>query len=69
MVLLCSLPKTILQVIVEGGRRRGREQKKQLKKWLENVKDWTGLRLNELLAIVRLTADESIYSPQRPMNE
>ena len=32
-----SLPKTILQGTLEGGRRRGR----QAKSWMDNIKEWT----------------------------
>ena len=34
-----SLSKTILQSILEGGRRRGRQRKY----WMNNIKEWTSL--------------------------
>ena len=33
-----GLVKTILQDIVKGGRRQGREKKR----WEDNIKEWTG---------------------------
>ena len=40
-----GLAKTILQVTVHGGRRRGRQRKR----WEDNIKEWTGLEWNILL--------------------
>ena len=40
-----GLAKMILQGIVQGGRRRGREKKR----WEDNVTEWTGLKLGEAL--------------------
>ena len=39
-----SLPKTILQGTLEGGRRRGRQKKC----WIDNIKEWTSLPMPEL---------------------
>ena len=38
-----GLAKMILQGIVQGGRRRGRQKKR----WEDNVTEWTGLKLGE----------------------
>ena len=35
------LAKNILQVTVKGGRRQGR----QMKKWEDNIREWTGLEI------------------------
>ena len=40
-----SLSITILQGILEGGRRRGRQRKY----WMDNIKEWTSLPMPELL--------------------
>ena len=40
-----SLSKTILQGILEGGRRRGRQRKC----WMDNIKEWTSLPLPKML--------------------
>ena len=40
-----GLAKTILQGVVQGGKRRGRQRKR----WEDNVKEWTGLEWNILL--------------------
>ena len=40
-----GLAKTILQGIVQGGRRRGRQRKR----WENNIKEWTGLGWNTIL--------------------
>ena len=37
-----GLAKTILQGTVQGGRRRGRQRKR----WVDNIKEWTGLEWN-----------------------
>ena len=39
------LAKMILQGTVQGGRRRGRQKKR----WEDNVTEWTGLKLDEVL--------------------
>ena len=64
-----TLTKIILQGTVEGGRRRGRQRKS----WLDNIKEWTGMKLHELLAAAQnrhvwrsLSVDVSMRSPQRP---
>ena len=36
-----GLAKTILQGIVKGGRRQGRQRKR----WEDNIREWTGLEL------------------------
>ena len=43
--VFCSsgLAKTILQVTVKGGRRQGR----QMKRWEDNIREWTGLEFAE----------------------
>ena len=40
-----GLAKTILQGIVQGGRRRGRQRKR----WEDNIREWTGLEWNIIL--------------------
>ena len=40
-----GLAKTILQGIVQGGRRRDRQRKR----WEDNIKEWTGLEWSILL--------------------
>ncbi|GFO08385.1 hypothetical protein PoB_003489000 [Plakobranchus ocellatus] len=40
-----GLAKTIMQGTVNGGRRRG----KQKKRWEDNIKEWTGLELRNIL--------------------
>ena len=40
-----GLAKTILQGIVQGGRRRGRQRKR----WEDNIKEWIGLEWKTLL--------------------
>ena len=40
-----GLAKMILQGTVQGGRRRGRQKKR----WEDNVTEWTGLKLGEVL--------------------
>jgi hypothetical protein len=64
-----SLCKTILQGTLEGGRRRGRQKKS----WMQNVKEWTGLPMDELLTTAadrpgwrRISAASSLMSPRRP---
>lgn len=41
-----SLLMTVLQGWLDGGRRRGKQQKKW---WLTNIKEWTGRQLGDLL--------------------
>ena len=46
--LICSssgLAKTTLEGTVEGSRRRGRQRKR----WEDNIREWTGLKLSEAL--------------------
>lgn len=64
-----ALPKTILQGTLEGGRRRGR----QVKCWMDNIKDWTRLDSPSLIRKAedragwrRLAAQSALVSPQRP---
>ena len=40
-----GVSKVILQGTIEGQRKRGRQRKM----WLDNIKDWTGLSLPQLL--------------------
>ena len=40
-----GLAKTIILRTVQGGRRRGRQRKR----WVVNIKEWTGLEWNSLL--------------------
>ena len=40
-----GLAETILQGTVQGGRRRGRQRKR----WVVNIKEWTGLEWNIIL--------------------
>ena len=63
------LSKTILQGILKGGRRRGR----QMKCWIDTIKEWTYLPMPELLTRAscrknwkRISAGLSLKSPRRP---
>ena len=38
-----GLAKTILQGIVKGGKRRGRQRKR----WEDNIREWTGLEFTK----------------------
>ncbi|GFS24369.1 endonuclease-reverse transcriptase [Elysia marginata] len=49
-----SLSKTILQGAVEGKRRRGRQKKA----WCDNIKEWTGMAMCEL---VRSASDRDAW--------
>lgn len=42
---LSDLAKTILQGTVQGGRRRGRQRKR----WEDNIREWTGMKLTDAL--------------------
>ncbi|GFR93520.1 retrovirus-related Pol polyprotein LINE-1 [Elysia marginata] len=64
-----SLSKTILQGIVEGKRRRGRQKKA----WCDNIKEWIGMAMYELVrsasdrdAWRQKTASSALRSPRRP---
>mgnify|MGYP006273469667 CR=1 FL=1 len=64
-----TLPKTVLQGTLEGGRRRGR----QTKSWMDNIKEWTHLDSPTLIRKAedragwrRLAAESSLMSPPRP---
>ena len=63
-----TLSKTILQGTVQGGRKRGR-QKKQ---WMDNIRDWTGEKDEELLKKAedrnawRILSHRSSTAPLRP---
>lgn len=64
-----SLPKTILQGTLEGGRKRGR----QPKSWMDNIKDWTRMDSPTLIRQAedrtgwrKLTRDATLMSPLRP---
>ena len=63
-----GLCKTVLQGTVEGERGRGRPRKT----WTDNVKDWTAMRLHELLTAAhdrprwrKIVASTASLSPQR----
>ncbi|PIK45030.1 hypothetical protein BSL78_18122 [Apostichopus japonicus] len=62
-----SLSKVILQATVEGCRRRGRQRRN----WPDNVKDWTGLDMPDLLATAsnrsawRTMSAATVMSPRR----
>ena len=67
-----SLPKTVLQGTLEGGRRRGR----QAKCWLDNIKDWTRMDSPTLMRQAEdragwrgLAARSSLTSPRRPKGQ
>ena len=42
-----SISKTIMQGTVRGSRRQGRQRKS----WLDNIKEWSGLTVQELLSL------------------
>ena len=50
---LSGMAKTILQGTVKGGRRQGRQRKR----WEDNIREWTGLKLVAKASVV----------PQRPL--
>lgn len=63
-----GMAKTFLQGTVRGGRRRGRQKKR----WEDNIREWTGLSLNDALRKAenrdewrRMVARSSAV-PQRP---
>ena len=63
-----SLSKTILQGILEDGRRRCRQRKC----WMDNIKKWTSLPVHELFTKVfcredweRIFVESSLVSPRR----
>lgn len=67
-----TLPKTVLQGTVEGGRRRGR----QPKCWMDNIKEWTRLDSPTLIRKAedraewrQLAAKSSLMSPPRPYGQ
>ena len=63
-----GLAKTILQGTVQGGRRRG----KQRKRWEDNIREWTHLKLSETMRAAedregwRELVSRSSVVPQRP---
>ena len=63
-----GLAKTILQGMVKGGRRQGRQRKR----WEDNIREWTGLEFGRPLRTVenrekwRKLAAKSSVVPQRP---
>ena len=64
-----TLPKTVLQGTLEGGRSRGRQRKC----WMDNIKEWTRLDSPTLIRKAedradwrRLAASSSLMSPLRP---
>ena len=68
MTAVDRMPKTILQDILEGGRRRGRQRK-----WMDNIKEWTSLPMPELLIMAscrkdwkKISTESSLMSPRRP---
>ena len=63
-----GLAKTILQGIVKGGRRHGRQRKR----WDDNIREWTGLEFGKFQRAVenrgkwkKMVAKSSVV-PQRP---
>lgn len=67
-----SLPKTVLQGTLEGGRRRGR----QVKSWMDNIKEWTRLDSHTLTRTAEdrsgwrsLVYKSSLMSPLRPSGQ
>ena len=64
-----TLPKTILQGTLEGGRKRGRQQKA----WFDNIKEWTRMDSPTLLKTAenhacwrQLARTSSLMFPLRP---
>ena len=63
-----DLAKTILQVTVKGGRRQSR----QMKRWEDNIREWTGLEFAKSQRAVenrekwRKLAVKLSVVPQRP---
>ena len=61
-----GLPKTILQGTVKVGRRQGRQRKR----WVDNIREWTGLEFTKSQRAVenreKLVAKSSVV-PQRPL--
>ena len=63
-----GLAKTILQGIVKGGRRQGRQRKR----WEDNIREWTGLEFGRSQRAVenrekwRKMVAKSYVLPQRP---
>ena len=64
-----SLSKPILQGVLEGGQCHGR----QMKCWMDNIKEWTSLPMPELLTRAfcrkgwkRISAESSFMFPQQP---
>ena len=66
-----GLAKTVLQGTVPGGRKGGRQKRK----WLDDIRDWTGLSLAESLrypedrVIWHGIVKKSAVVPQRPPHE
>ena len=64
-----GLAKTVLQVTVRGGRKRGRQKKR----WENNIAEWTGLKLSEAIRhaedreIWRELVHTSSAAPQRQL--
>ena len=64
-----SLSKAILQGILEGRRCRGGQRKC----WMNSIKEWTSLSVQELLTMAshrkyckRISAESSLMSPKQP---
>ena len=59
----CSsgLAKTILQGTVKGGRRQGRQKKR----WVDNIREWTGLEITKSQRVgekwIKLQSCEVVY--------
>ena len=64
-----GLAKIILQVLVKGGRRQGRQRKRRE----DNIRDWTGLEFGRSQRVVknrekwRKLVVKSSVVPQRPL--
>ena len=57
-----GLAKMILQGIVQGGRRRGRQKKR----WEDNITEWTGLKLGEALQKAETEKNGEQWLPDHP---
>ena len=57
-----GLAKMILQGTVQGGRRRGRQQKR----WEDNITEWTGLKLGEALRKAENREEWRQWLPDHP---
>ena len=64
-----GLTKTVLQGTVQGGRRRGRQRKR----WEDNIREWTGLKLSDALRMTesrerwrKVVSDSTCGAPTVP---